>query len=127
MPLGRQVLGQCCGGWPRIQARAHDGNDEIVHVRHHQDFLQRGIQNNKSVAFNTAGTLPGGDLAELRAGAVNWRSPPEQQPQEGPGSGYQGGDKQEYFFFALSTSMAARVVTAQGRDQYFEAIQMGGF
>lgn len=45
---------QCPHGWLRIQARAHDGNDEIVHVWHHQDFLQRGSQNNKSVGLNTS-------------------------------------------------------------------------
>lgn len=32
--------------------------------------------------------------------------------------------KQEQFFFALSTSMASRVVKAEGRDQNFEGIQM---
>ena len=37
----------------------------------------------------------------------------------------QGGDKQEQFFFALPTCMASRVVMAEGRDQHFEAIQMG--
>lgn len=65
------------------------------------------------------GTLPGGGLAGATPGseteAVNWRSwapTPVAAAPGGPSPGYQGGDKQEEFIFALPTSMASGVATA---------------
>lgn len=41
LAVAREILWKPLGGWLG-QTRMHEGQDEVVHIRHHQDFLGVG-------------------------------------------------------------------------------------